>query len=191
MKKYRDERLDWLNEENYDNQFYWNEESEIRKDIIDCFDIDEDEATEEEIEEYIKIVEWKGKGDYVYYITTNKVLLLEEALDNEFNVAFDLLEQFNDDEQREILEWVYSDKKVEELSFKINDFSNVIDEYIKNNTMNSCELEYSDKEVALEYLDDEIEELKNKGYNVDYIVETCSLLMLCDDVIEVFFTVIK
>lgn len=188
MIKEVDEKLQMLNSENYDVQFKWNNEEEIKNDLIEYFDLDEEDFNYN-VEEYIlnfdeymnthcirnkvdklasEFVVNLEKGEFVYSSLANELYTLDEALDYELKQATNYIEQYDRDLQEEILE--HNFKEVTEIEFKINDFDEVKEKALKDNI---C-LE-NDNDVIWHYMNEEekdfIKELQEK-YNIDYIEET-------------------
>lgn len=123
MIKEIDKRLEMLNGENYDVQFEVKNEEEFIKDVMEYFDVEEDEVNgyypeDEEI-----------KGDYVYSSLGGFTIKLEDALENEFGQARDNIEFYDSDIQEEILEWFGED--IEDY-YKVNiERSNIINTMVK------------------------------------------------------------
>lgn len=107
MLKKMDERLVWLNGENYDQQWHWNDNKEMEKDIIDYFGLNTDDNFE--LNMFFRKVEWDGAGEYVFSEMQGRFIPLELAVNEEFNGSGLMnLEHYKAEQQREILDYIYS-----------------------------------------------------------------------------------
>ena len=179
MIKNIDERLEMLNEENYDVQFDVKNEEELIEDIMDYFDIEEDEVNgyypdDEEI-----------KGNYVYSSLEGNTTKLEEALDYEFGQALINIEFYDQDTQEEILDYFYNDVEYVKYKFEINE-----KEYENSIEFDEAK-EYLIK-TALKELEEEIKDLKTNGYNTDFIENSMTFYITGEpNTEETFFLVCK
>ncbi|WP_035290206.1 hypothetical protein [Clostridium sp. KNHs214] len=182
MIKEVDKRLQMLNDENYDVQFLWTNKEEIKKDVIEFFDLnEEDEEDKKDIEKYLSY----PNGEYVYSSLGARLITLDEALENEFEQAINCLEQFESDEQKDILNWFYDEVKIVNYKFKI-----VEEEYENSTELNEAK-EYLLK-TSMKELREKIKELKNEGYNTDFVEDTMRFYLTEDrDIKETCFFVCK
>lgn len=172
-----DKRLKMLNSENYEVQFLWTSKEEIRNDVIEFFNLDE-EYDKEIINNYLNY----DNEEYVYSDLGAGLILLEEALDYEFEQAKGMIEFYDDETQEEILEWFYDEVRTVSFKFQIN----------KEEHEQAMEGKEYLIETAINYLEEEIGELQEEGYNTEYIEDTITFNITGDrDIMETYFLVVK
>lgn len=182
MIKEVDKRLQMLNNENYDGQFLWTNKEEIKKDVIEFFDLsEEDEEDKNDIEKYLNY----PNGEYVFSNLGAGIITLDEALNTEFEKAKENIKFYNQDEQEEILNWFYDEVKI--VNYK---FRTIEEEYEDSTELNEAK-EYLLK-TSMKELREEIQELQNEGYIIDFVEDTMKFYLTGDrDISETHFLVCK